>query len=166
LIPRELYYSAGGHAAVREHVLENLYLAPKIRACGGSTQAMLGAGSLQMRLFPDGFASLCRSWMKGFASGAKATPQRTMLLSVVWLFAGVTPLVTFLFAHGLDRWTIGAMYLLVAVQTFLLARALGTYRWYTAAAYPVALLFYLLLFGASSLRGRTGREVMWKGRPV
>ena len=166
LIQRDLYLRVGGHGAVRQHVLENVHLAPFLRAAGGTVHAVPGTGLLTMRMFPDGLQSLRASWMKGFAGGAAATSRQTLLLCIVWLTGAATPVVALLLGSLHLRVVAAVLYLLYVFQVQHLARKVGTFRWSTAAVYFLPLVFYFALFAASALRRRTGRTVLWKGRPV
>lgn len=166
LIQRDLYLGVGGHGAVRQHVLENVHLAPYLRAAGGTVDAVLGTGLLTMRMFPDGLQSLRASWMKGFAGGAAATSRQTLLLCIVWLTGAATPVVALLLGSLHLRVVAAVLYLLYVFQIRNLARKVGTFRWSTAVVYFIPLVFYFALFAGSALRRRTGRTVLWKGRPV
>jgi 4,4'-diaponeurosporenoate glycosyltransferase len=56
-----------------------------------------------------------------------------------------------------------AVYGAYALQITFLLRRLGAFRWWTSAAYPVALVAFVGFFAASVLtRGR----VEWRGRVV
>ena len=59
LISKDAYFAAGGHAAVRGVVLENLRWASKLRDCGAKILCLGGRGTLHMRMFPEGFVR-CR----------------------------------------------------------------------------------------------------------
>lgn len=166
LIQRELYFRAGGHAAVRQHVLENFHFAELVRQAAGTVQTARGGGVLTMRMFPGGMQSLWASWMKGFANGAGATQPRTMLLSILWLTGAATAFTAVVFGSQTIRVAATALYLLNAIQIGYLARKVGTFRWYTAAGYALPLTFYFALFGLSALRTRRKKTVLWKGRPV
>jgi 4,4'-diaponeurosporenoate glycosyltransferase len=166
LIQRDVYFRAGGHAAVRQHVLENFHFAVQVRNTGGTVETALGRGVLEMRMFPDGLPSLRASWIKGFANGAGATQRATMLLSILWLTGAATPVAAGLLGSQPVRMASAVMYLLNGLQMFYLGRKVGAYRWYTAAGYAVPLVFYFVLFAQSALRARTKQEVLWKGRPV
>lgn len=166
LIQRDLYFRAGGHAAVRQHVLENFHFAERVRQAEGTVETARGTGVLAMRMFPDGLQSLWVSWMKGFANGAGATQPRTMLLSILWLTGAATAFTALLLGSNVVRTAAAVLYLLNAAQIGFLARKVGTFRWYTALAYAVPLVFYFVLFGLSAARSRTKTTVLWKGRPV
>jgi 4,4'-diaponeurosporenoate glycosyltransferase len=164
LIDRELYWAADGHGAVREQVLENLHLAPKLRAVGGRPYALGGRGTLGMRMFPDGLAQLRQSWRKAFANGAGATSRRVLWLSILWLSAAMLTFQMVVLAHARLGYVL--LYLLFALQLAVYARQLGTFRWFTVLLYPLPLLFYFVVFGQSAWARAAARPVSWRGRAL
>ena len=77
LIPKKTYFAAGGHAAVRGFVLENLnlarFLTPLTRMlCLG------GRETLHMRMFPEGFRRCPKAGTKAFVHGASASGDRCL----------------------------------------------------------------------------------------
>ncbi|RYD42497.1 MAG: glycosyltransferase, partial [Verrucomicrobiaceae bacterium] len=85
LIRREDYQLGGGHAAVREKVLENVCFAQCLRQAGVWTSSIAGKGMLSFRMYPDGLTDLIAGWTKGFAAGAAATPRSTLVLISTWI---------------------------------------------------------------------------------
>ena len=164
LIERELYFKAGGHEVVRQHVLENFHLASHVKAAGGQIETALGRGVLEMRMFPDGMEQLCSSWTKGFADGAKTTPAVEMMLSVAWLTGAVLSVIAL--CAGVLREEALVLYGLYAMQVWVLGRRVGMYRWFTALLYVLPLGFYFVLFAGSVFAQHSGREVAWKGRKL
>lgn len=166
LIPRELYQACGGHAAVRDRILENLAMADRIEAAGGQCVCLGGRGVLQIRMFPQGFLQLCESWTKAFADGAAASDSVVLALAIVWLsvLASISLLVCI--GPAPMRPIAAALYLLAATQVFWSARQIGSFRWTTALLYPVPLMFFFGLFTRSLLRRMFRRQVTWRGRQL
>ncbi len=163
-IGSELYLRAGGHAVVRQHVLENFYLAAHIQAIGGNSCTASGRGALLIRMFPHGIVQLCESWEKGFVTGAGATSPVVLLLSIYWLSAAAY-VFPFALAHmGIPDFTAVTLYLAFALQIAWLSRKVGSFRLTTALFYPVPLLFYFILFGHAAWLRYARRPVTWKGR--
>ncbi len=159
LVDRESYQRAGGHEAVKGYILENFRLAKHFAAAGVATCSVTGRGVLAFRMYPDGVGALVRGWIKGFASGAGATPAPILLLIVAWL-TGMAMVIGALSTHG---WAaIG--YGLFAIQAGVLLRQVGSFRWYAALLYPIPLLFFFVIFAVSAMR--SGRPVTWKGRAI
>jgi 4,4'-diaponeurosporenoate glycosyltransferase len=166
LLRKSLYERAGGHAAVRQHILEHLEFASCLSMAGGELRTLGGRGVLETRMFPLGFSQLCESWKKAFASGARTTSLPVLGLSIGWLTAAI---LTFLLLLTVPRsLLLGAacLYLLFASQIAWFARQLGSFRWITAMSYPVALVFYFAVFGQSLWMQLTGKQVRWRGREI
>lgn len=164
LIDKDLYFKAGGHRAVKEHVLENLHLSFLIRQSHGNIQTALGYGAITMRMFPDGISQLISSWRKGFADGAKLTSRLAMFTSIVWLSGLLSPILSIPFCHGATGLLCLMLYLVNVLSIWSIARRLGSFRFLSAVVYPVPLLFYLVIFAIASLA--PAGAVRWKGREV
>jgi 4,4'-diaponeurosporenoate glycosyltransferase len=113
-------------------------------------------------MYPNGLRELIQGWTKGFASGAGQTPRGTLCLIVAWMIGLMLAPTGGLATGDWLRW--GAAYLLCAVQVGWLSRSVGAFRWFTAALYPVPLIFFFVVFARSVLR--SGKRVPWKGREI
>jgi 4,4'-diaponeurosporenoate glycosyltransferase len=166
LLRRDLYQRAGGHDAVRQHILENLQFASCLSMAGGDVRALGGRSVLETRMFPLGLSQLCESWKKAFAAGARTTSPLVLGLSIGWL---ASAMLTFLMLFAAPRFLLPAvcsLYVLFACQIAWFAKQLGSFRWLTAAVYPIALVFYFVVFGQSLWIQLAGRQVRWRGREV
>ena len=166
LLRKDLYEQAGGHQAVRQFILENLAFASCLSMVGGELRTLGGRGVLETRMFPLGFLQLCESWKKAFAAGARTTSSLVLALSIGWL---TSAMLTFLMLVAAPRSllpAIGGLYVLFACQIAWSAKQLGSFRWLTAVAYPIALVFYFVVFGQSLWMQLAGRQVRWRGREV
>jgi 4,4'-diaponeurosporenoate glycosyltransferase len=166
LLRKDLYERAGGHQAVRQYILENLEFASCLSMAGGELHTLGGRGVLETRMFPLGFSQLCESWKKAFAAGARTTSPLVLGLSIGWLNSAM---LTFLMLFAAPRSVlpaVGGLYVLFACQVAWFAKQLGSFRWVTAVAYPIALVFYFVVFGQSLWMLLAGRQVRWRGREV
>lgn len=162
LIDRASYRKCGGHETVRDKVLENFRLAAHCRALGMPVRSANGRGMVWFRMYPFGLTSLIEGWTKGFASGAGNTPGGVMALIIAW-FTGLVLVPIGLVADGF-AWPWVILYLATSIQVGVLARMIGSFRWWFAPLFPLALFFFFLLFARSSRR--SGRTVTWKGREI
>jgi 4,4'-diaponeurosporenoate glycosyltransferase len=162
LVDRASYRRVGGHAAVRDRILENYWLAGQFRAAGIPVRSAIGKGVFSFRMYPNGWRELVDGWTKGFASGAGQTPRGTLFLVVAWMTGLMQPGILWL-AEG-NWFQSGALYLLGAAQVAWFSRLAGSFRWSTALFYPVPLAFFFAVFARSALR--SGRTVQWKGRAI
>jgi 4,4'-diaponeurosporenoate glycosyltransferase len=166
LIPRSLYFEAGGHAAVPGVVLENLRWATKLRSCGARVICFAGRGALHMRMFPDGAHQMTESWAKAFTQGAVDSGPKVLAASVVWISAlwSTTLLLVMPPVHGYQAAL--AVYLLMGLQIAFVARQLGTYHILTCLLFPFPLAYFCLVFGRATARRVLGRKTYWRGRQV
>ena len=162
LVDRDSYRRIRGHETVRGRILENFALANQFRAAGIPVRSVAGRSVLSFRMYPNGLGELIRGWTKGFASGAGQTPRGTLLLVVAWMIGlMLVPLGGVVTGDWL-RW--GAAYLLCVAQVAWFSRLAGAFRWFSAALYPVPLIFFFVVFAWSTLR--SGKRVEWKGREI
>ena len=166
LLTRDLYDACGGHASVRGLVLENLSLAGALRRAGARLTCLAGAGTLHMRMFPEGFRQMSSSWTKGFAQGAAHSASLVVVSSIVW-FSALSSVVVLLFAPcSVVRAGLFAVYLLLGLQLAWFSRRLGNFHPLTSLLYPVPLVYFCVIFGVSVARRALGRKTRWRGRNV
>jgi hypothetical protein len=162
-VRRDVYERAGGHAAARTAVAEDLALARAADRAGVAVRSFAGDDRLGYRMYPEGAGSLVEGWSKNLAAGAGATPPVRLAAVVVWVGGALQgPLALVADPSALAV----AAYLAFAGQFGLLLRRVGRFGAATALAYPVALLAFLALFARSLLITARGRPVPWRGRRV
>jgi 4,4'-diaponeurosporenoate glycosyltransferase len=166
LIAKETYLSAGGHAAVRGFVLENLNLAQVIRAAGGRILCVGGYGSLHMRMFPEGLTQMSNSWTKAFIHGAAVSGGLVLATAIVWISALWSTVLLLIAPHDYGRLSLAVAYLLFTVQLYWIARQLGSYRLLACLLCPVPLAYYCAVFARSAARRSLHRKTVWRGREV
>lgn len=166
LLTRELYAACGGHASVRGLVLENLSLAGSLRGVGARLVCLSGAGTLHMRMFPEGFRQMFSSWTKGFAQGAARSESLVVASSVVWVSALWSTVILLLVPFPYGRVGLLAVYLLLAAQLAWLSRRLGNFHPLASLFYPLPLVYFCAVFGVSVARSALGRRTGWRGRDV
>ncbi|UWZ81682.1 glycosyltransferase family A protein [Occallatibacter riparius] len=166
LIPRDLYFQAGGHAAVPGVVLENLRWAGNLRTCGARIQCLGGEGALHMRMFPEGFQQMSESWAKAFTQGAVDSGPIVLATSIIGISALWSTTLLFLVPHGQGLLALLIVYLLLGLQIAWMARRLGAYRFLTCFLFPVPLAYFCLVFGRATARRALGRTTTWRGREV
>ncbi|MBA2953891.1 glycosyltransferase [Nocardioides sp. MAH-18] len=178
LTSRASYERAGGHAAVRHEVLDDVRLAAAYDRAGLPVRCAIGDRSVRMRSYPGGFRQLADGWTKNFASGASAATPVPALGAVAWVSAhhavavGTSLAVAGALtgrdlptAHGHPAlWALA--WVLVACQLRSVLRRLGSFRWWTWALFPVPLLAFDLVFARSLVRTVVRRSVRWRGREV
>lgn len=164
LIERSAYEKVGGHEAVKGRILENFWLAEKLRALHVPLRCRGGDGVFTFRMYPHNWSELIEGWTKGFASGAGQTPRVILILVILWMTGLMLPLVGLAFMGEPLRWL--AVYLLGVMQVGWLLGRIGSYWWLTALLYPGPLIFYFVVFTRSVRRARGKQTVTWKGREI
>ena len=178
LTSRADYERAGGHAAVRGEILDDVRLAEAYARAGLPVRCAVGGRSVRMRSYPGGIAQLAAGWTKNFASGASAAAPGPALGTVAWVSAHHAVAVGAVlaaveaatgwgaaWAHGHPAaWA--AAWVAVAWQLRSVLRRIGSFRWWTWALFPVPLLAFDLLFALSAGPTVLRRSVRWRGRTV
>jgi hypothetical protein len=151
------YRAAGGHAAVRDRVLEDVELARAVKRAGGRIALADGSKLATCRMYGswrelvDGYAkSLWASF--GSPAGAAAAVASLLALYVLPLCAPPT-------YAGLAAYALGV------VGRMVTARATGTRALPQALAHPVSIVLFAWLVAVSFRRRRQGR-LAWKGRSI
>jgi chlorobactene glucosyltransferase len=172
LIKQDMYHTLGGHAAIRNQVLEDVALARLVKSQGGSLRLFGGGQLIQARMY----ASLKPLWQGLMRSGSELFGVPLTTLAVLSsLFASILLLVYPLWRVSVATSTPDARSLLSAILA-----SLGSLIWYGAHAlalhtYRVPYR-YLLLLPLSNfliaivnaegiLRRLVGRRI-WKGRSI
>ena len=178
LTSRADYERAGGHAAVRAEILDDVQLAAAYDRAGLPVLCAVGGRSVTMRSYPGGLRQLVAGWTKNFASGAAAADPRSTLAAVLWVSAhhavavgaarallraatgrGTAPTDAGLAVSAL-AW-VGA-----AWQLRSILRRIGSFRWWTWALFPAPLLAFDAVFARSAALTVVRRSVRWRGREV
>ncbi len=167
LLDRATYDAVGGHAPVKDKILENFHLAQHFRAHGVSLRCFGGKGALQIRMYPHGIRELINGWRKAFADGAAATPPGLLVPTVLWITGSMLAFIFLLLSltgltDHLSMWL--CLYCLYAVQMYWMFRRLGSFSLWTACLYPVPLVTFFVIFSQSVLAAVRKQDVAWKGR--
>jgi glycosyltransferase involved in cell wall biosynthesis len=158
VVTRSGYQRAGGHAGVRDQVLDDVALARAVKRSGGRIALADGSSLAACRMY-DSWASLVDGYTKSLWA-AFGPPVAALWVGLALLLLYVLPL-GLVFA-GLPLAGL-AGYLLGVLGRIATGRATGARVWPDALLHPVSVLLFVWLLGRSY---RRGRSVRWKGRPV
>jgi 4,4'-diaponeurosporenoate glycosyltransferase len=164
------YERAGGHAAVRASVVDDLALARRFEEHGLDTHTYAGRGSVSYRMYPNGPRQLIEGWSKNMASGARFVSPLRSLLVALWitgLCVTVQLLVTA--ALGATRPAVIlalAAYVAFGVQQLVFAQRLTSAGPLVALAFPVTTVFFVAMFVRSAWCTFVRRRVSWRGRAI
>ena len=178
LTSRADYERAGGHAAVRGEILDDVRLAAAFDRVGLPVRCAVGGRSIRMRSYPGGVRQMADGWTKNFASGAAAAAPGPTLGTVAWVSAhhavavgaGVAllevvlgPVSTLAQGHPVV-WAVA--WVALAWQLRSVLHRIGSFRWWTWLLFPVPLLAFDVLFARSAALTVVRRSVQWRGRQV
>ncbi|AGZ40255.1 glycosyltransferase [Actinoplanes friuliensis] len=166
VVDRAGYERAGGHAAVRDDVLEDIGLARAVKRSGGRIALADASGfadCLMYTSWPDLRDGYSKSLWASFGSPAGAAAVVTLLI----LLYAVPPLAALVLAAShpvLALWSLAA-YGIGVVGRVVSARATGGRAWPDALAHPISVLIFGWLV-VRSFRLRRRGLLAWRGRPV
>lgn len=153
------YAQAGGHAAVRGAVLEDLALLRAIKASGGHGTVIDGTGVATCRMY-DGWPALRAGYTKSLWAAFGSPAGAAGVMGGLTLAYVVPPIAAL---RGSRAGALG--YAGGVIGRVLVARRVGSRVWPDVLAHPasVATVGWLTV---SALRSRRHGTLVWKGRPV
>jgi glycosyl transferase family 2 len=160
VVRRTAYDRAGGHAAVRGEVIEDVALLRAVKAAGGRGVVVDGSTLATCRMY-DGWAGVRDGYAKSLWSALGGRPGAALAaaagLSAVWLLPPLTALAGS--RAGLAGYAAG-----VAGRAVVAART-GGRVWPDALAHPASIALLDLLV-VRSVTGHRRGQLQWRGRPV
>ncbi|QFT88955.1 4,4'-diaponeurosporenoate glycosyltransferase [Bacillus sp. THAF10] len=163
LIGKNDYFTYGGHKAVWNELMDNMAFGMHIHQKKGKVICFSGKGAISMRMYPDGFVSLCKGWSKSFASGAAKVSITNLIATILWLSLLVTFVTNFHLEYAFE-WV--AVYLLIVLHLRRTLAVIGGFGIFTSLLFPVHLLFFIVLFIYSFFQTFMKKNVTWKGRKI
>jgi hypothetical protein len=160
VVTRSGYDRAGGHAAVRDEVLEDIALLRAVKRSGGRGVPVDGSRLAACRMY-DGWPAVRDGYAKSLWSAVGGRPAASAAaaaaLTAVWV---VPPLAALRGSRaGLVGWLAGA------AGRAVVAAVTGGRIWPDALAHPASILVFDVLMVRSVVGHRRGR-LSWRGRPL
>jgi Glycosyl transferase family 2 len=161
------YDRAGGHAAVRGDVLEDIALARAVKRSGGRVALADGSELATCRMYtswPELVAGYDKSLWTSFGSPAGAAAVVVLLL-LLYAVPPVAAVVLLIDGRVLLALCSLCAYLLGVSGRVATARATGGRTWPDALAQPISMVVFGWLVARSFRRRRQGR-LTWRGRAL
>lgn len=172
LLRRATYEAVGGHAAVRNEVVEDIALARRVKGDGHRLFNAVGEDLFSTRMY-DSLGAMYRGWTRIYCGGFKSVLWLLVVMTMTFLFTlmpfaalGVSSV--FLAMGHLSPWTLLG-FLAAAVSTvalvvtmrrlFVLCRGSP---WYLIF-YPLAAALVLTFQAGAIVRALGLRSVTWRG---
>ena len=164
LIKREAYDAIGGHAAIRDSLLEDVEIARRLKQAGYRIRFRYGRDALRTRMYRT-FPQMWEGWTKNlallFPSPEKLAAMRAgeFLLS----FLGLTAFVAGLMVGNRLVALAGALVSLPVTFNFFHRIRQAHFGWINTIISPAGLPIFVLLLVNSRLHYKR-KQVRWKGR--
>jgi hypothetical protein len=160
VITRPAYRRAGGHAAVRGEVLEDIALLRAVKRAGGRGGPVAGARLAACRMY-DGWPALREGYTKSLWASVGGTPAGGLAAAAVLTAVGIVPAAAAV--RGSRAGLVG--YAAGVAGRAVTAAVTGGRAWPDALAHPVSLLLLDALM-LRSVRGHRRGNLTWRGRPL
>jgi hypothetical protein len=160
VVRRGVYARAGGHAAVRGEVIEDVALLRAVKRAGGRGGPVAGARLAASRMY-DGWPALREGYTKSLWASVGGSPAGAVAAAAVLTAAGVVPALAAL--RGSRAGLAG--YAAAVAGRAVSAALTGGRAWPDALAHPVSLLL-LDVLTASSVRAHRRGTLRWRGRDL
>ena len=158
LLSRAAYERAGGHAAVRGEVLEDLALLRAVKRSGGRGGPIDGSRLAACRMY-DGWPALRDGYAKSLWGAVGGSPVASSaaaaVLTAVWVLPAVAAV------RGSRAGLVG--YAAGVAGRAIVAAATGSRPWPDALAHPLSVLALDLIMVRSLIGHRRG-TLTWRGR--
>lgn len=159
VLDRAGYRRAGGHAAVRAEILEDIALARAVKRTGGRIALADGSRLATCRMY-DSWRDLTGGYTKSLWSSFGSASGAAAVVVLLFLLYVVPPVLTPLAALPAL-----AAYLLGVTGRAIAARATGARPFPDAFAHPISIAVFGYLIARSFHMRRAGR-LTWRGRPI
>ncbi|WP_028596459.1 glycosyltransferase [Paenibacillus assamensis] len=174
LIHKDSYWSFGGHAAFRAHLVDDMQMAKAVKMANQPVALVNICDHLSMRMYTDAH-SVWNGYKKNIYAGVGRNPIVLFGMLVFYMFmyvipaltvfvsigcyaiVGVNGLATDLFVLSLVSWLIGLLIKTIIDWRYLLS-------WGHALWLPVSILLLISIAIASWWASKDGRGYTWKGR--
>ncbi|TFV52200.1 glycosyltransferase [Blastococcus sp. TF02A_35] len=160
VLRREAYERAGGHAAVRGEVLEDIALLRAVKRAGGRGAPVDGSRLAACRMY-EGWPQVRDGYAKSLWASVGGRPAAGVAAAAALTAVYVVPPVAAL--GGSRAGVVG--YLAGVAGRVLGARASGSRAWPDALAHPLSVLVLDLLV-LRSVHGRRRGTLRWRGRDL
>jgi cellulose synthase/poly-beta-1,6-N-acetylglucosamine synthase-like glycosyltransferase len=164
LISREAYEGVGGHAAIKDKLLEDVELAKLVKSSGRHIWFRYGGDVVQTRMYRS-FRQMCEGWTKNLALLFPSTLQLATLraLELLVVIAGLGLVAEGIQSDSLMRTILGFLLSLPMALNFFFRVHKAHFGWTNTILAPFGMPIFVFLLVRSRLHYQR-KEVSWKGR--
>lgn len=165
LVRRDAYRRIGGHAAIRDHIVEDVSLAIAAKRGGLGVALLDGHRWLRCEMYDDG-RTLAAGFAKSFHSAARRYPLQWASLLALLALIGLRPWLRLATAASGGERALALVCIALVGATFAGLLVRFGQRLGALVVWPLALTGLLAVAIAGGVSGLLGRELAWRGRPV
>ncbi len=171
LFRRDAYERIGGHAAVRDKIVEDYYLARLLKRAGMKLRFVTADDVLAVRMYTS-LGEIWRGWRKNFYTVSEKNMLWKATARIVAMFTFlVLPFVVLTYGlilvptNPLNPYLISGAFMsfLLWLGILILDRSIKISPGY-ALLFPLAIFVYICIGIDSTIRGSLGYGFSWKGR--
>ena len=164
------YKKIGGHAKVKDSIIEDMALGQSLKDAGIPYQLFVGEPDIAYRMYPDSFRSLLQGWTKNMSAGASKTPPLILIMTFLWVTSLASAPLYLLAAasQGALLWMLLYSLLYIAWVFILrfLTSQIGCYRLSAVIFFPLMIFTFIIVFAVSLFKQVFGLKTSWKGRAI
>ncbi len=164
LIKREIYDAIGGHAAVRDSILEDVEIAKRVKEARYRIRFRYGRDALRTRMYRT-FSQMWEGWTKNLALLFQSPGKLALMRAAEFLFsfAGLVAFVAGLMLEDPIIAIVGAGVSFPITCLFFARVRKAHFGWINTIISPAGLPIFVLLLLNSRLHYKRN-QVSWKGR--
>ncbi len=168
LFKREIYRRIGGHAAVRDAIVEDVWLCMAVKKSGGRVSAFDGSGIVSCRMYRT-LREIWEGFSKNLFAGLGYSTPALVLLMTMLLGVYIGPVLFTLYAIqggdlSLSLFLLPLLQILLALLSRLLITRFFGQPLLFAFLHPLSQLVLLAIAGNSFYLAKSGKGSRWKGR--
>lgn len=164
LVQRDAYWRMGGHAVVRDRVIEDVSLGIEAKRAGLRVALLDGRSWLECRMYA-GTRGLVEGFAKNFHSAAALHPFQWLGMMALLALVGLRPWWRAM-TLPLGEAAVPIATITVVTSTFAVLLAYFRQRFEAALFWPCSLSLLVVISLVAGTLARLGRPVPWRGRLV
>lgn len=164
---KSTYEEIGGHKGIKQHILDDVQLAKKVKKQGFSLRMLSGINTVYCRMYTS-YSEIWNGLRKNFLLGFNST-FLFILMGILHLITFILPYYAFWVGFKSSSSPIIILSSILILIPWIHRMILNhIYKWgiYSAFTHSIGVLWFQLLGIRCLIDSITGKKVAWKGREV
>ncbi|MCE5329091.1 glycosyltransferase [bacterium] len=168
LFKREAYFGAGGHAAVKGKILEDVHISKKLKMAGYSYMIFDGSKILSCRMYKN-FKQVFTGFSRFLFSAFDYNVYMMGMAIIFFVLLFLMPNIFFIFGLVVYHWPREIMILIIIqIAIVLFIRLINVLRFkekmFDILLSPLSIVYIVFVAINSYIQSRFGNGIYWKGR--